>query len=198
MKNIAILASGNGSNAQNLIEYFNLGKGCLQENLNLASVKIIICNKPDAYVITRAENLNIPAIVLKKEELTTSPQPLLQLLKEHGIDYIILAGYLLKIPAELINEYPDRIINIHPALLPAYGGKGMYGNRVHEAVIAAKEKESGITIHLVDNEYDSGKILFQARCTVTPEDTPQSLAAKVHELEYRDFPQAVAKYIKKG
>ena len=198
MKNIAILASGNGSNAQNLIEYFNLGKGCLQENLNLASVKIIICNKPDAYVITRAENLNIPAIVLKKEELTTSPQPLLQLLKEHGIDYIILAGYLLKIPAELINEYPDRIINIHPALLPSYGGKGMYGNHVHEAVIAAKEKESGITIHLVDNEYDSGKILFQARCTVTPEDTPQSLAAKVHELEYRDFPQAVAKYIKKG
>jgi phosphoribosylglycinamide formyltransferase-1 len=198
MKNIAILASGNGSNAQNLIEYFNLGKGCLQENLNLASVKIIICNKPDAYVITRAENLNIPAIVLKKEELTTSPQPLLQLLKEHGIDYIILAGYLLKIPAELINEYPDRIINIHPALLPAYGGKGMYGNHVHEAVIAAKEEESGITIHLVDNEYDSGKILFQARCTVTPEDTPQSLAAKVHELEYRDFPQTVAKYIKKG
>lgn len=198
MKNIAILASGNGSNAQNLIEYFNLGKGCLQENLNLASVKIIICNKPDAYVITRAENLNIPAIVLKKEELTTSPQLLLQLLKEHGIDYIILAGYLLKIPAELINEYPDRIINIHPALLPAYGGKGMYGNHVHEAVIAAKEKESGITIHLVDNEYDSGKILFQARCTVTPEDTPQSLAAKVHELEYRNFPQAVAKYIKKG
>ena len=198
MKNIAILASGNGSNAQNLIEYFNLGKGCLQENLNLASVKIIICNKPDAYVITRAENLNIPTIVLKKEELTTSPQPLLQLLKEHGIDYIILAGYLLKIPAELINEYPDRIINIHPALLPAYGGKGMYGNRVHEAVIAAKEKESGITIHLVDNEYDSGKILSQAKCSVDPEDTPQSLAAKIHELEYRNFPQTVAKYIKKG
>ena len=198
MKNIAILASGNGSNAQNIIEYFNLEKNCPPEDSGIASVKIIITNKPDAYVITRAKNMDIPVVVFKKEELTTSPQPLLQLLKEHGIDYIILAGYLLKIPAELIHEYPDRIINIHPALLPAYGGKGMYGNRVHEAVIAAKEKESGITIHLVDNEYDSGKILSQAKCSVDPEDTPQSLAAKIHELEYRNFPQTVAKYIKKG
>ena len=198
MKNIAILASGNGSNAQNLIEYFNMGKNCSTEYLSLASVKIIICNKPDAYIITRAENLNIPAIVLKKEELTTSPQPLLDLLKEHNIDYIILAGYLLKIPSALIDEYPQRIINIHPALLPAYGGKGMYGSHVHEAVIAAREKESGITIHLVDKDYDSGKILLQARCAVDPDDTPQSLAEKIHTLEYSNFPQAVAKYIKMG
>lgn len=196
MKNIAILASGNGSNAQNIIEYFNFGKNCSTDDLNLASVKIIICNKPDAYVITRAENLNIPAVILKKEELTTSPQPLLDLLKEHSTDYIVLAGYLLKIPSGLIDEYPQRIINIHPALLPAYGGKGMYGHHVHEAVIAANEKESGITIHLVDNDYDSGKILLQARCSVDPDDTPQSLAAKIHALEYSNFPQTVAKYIK--
>ncbi|MBR4883076.1 MAG: phosphoribosylglycinamide formyltransferase, partial [Bacteroidales bacterium] len=109
-----------------------------------------------------------------------------------------LAGYLLKIPSALIDEYPQRIINIHPALLPAYGGKGMYGNHVHEAVIAAREKESGITIHLVDKDYDSGKILLQARCAVDQDDTPQSLAEKIHVLEYSNFPQTVAKYIKMG
>ncbi|MBR4882530.1 MAG: phosphoribosylglycinamide formyltransferase [Bacteroidales bacterium] len=198
MKNIAIFASGNGSNAQNLIKFFNFGENGGKDSKNCASVKIIICNKPDAYVLTRAKNLNIPHVVLKKEELTTSPQKLLQLLKEQRTDYIVLAGYLLKIPAELIQEYPGRIINIHPALLPAYGGKGMYGRHVHEAVIAAKEKESGITIHLVDTNYDSGKILLQARCSVDPEDTPDTLADKIHQLEHNNFPPTVAKYIKEG
>lgn len=196
MKNIAILASGNGSNAQNIIEFFNFGTNCIPDDQNVASVKIIICNRPDAYVITRAKNLNIPFVVFKKEELTTSPQPLLDLLKKLDIHYIVLAGFLLKIPSELIHEYPQRIINIHPALLPAYGGKGMYGRRVHEAVIAAKEKESGITIHLVDDDYDSGKILLQAKCAVKPDETPESLAEKIHQLEYTNFPQTVAKYIK--
>ncbi len=195
MKNIAIFASGSGTNAQNIIEFFNFSGKSGQNGQQSASVKIVICNKPEAYVLTRAKNLNMPAVVLKKEELTTTPQPLLDLLKEHNIHYIILAGYLLKIPSELINEYPDRIINIHPALLPSYGGKGMYGDRIHEAVIAAGDKESGITIHLVDEKYDNGRILFQAHCDVEAQETPQSLAAKIHSLEYEHFPRVIEEYI---
>lgn len=218
MKHIAIFASGNGSNAQNLIEYFNLGKACnfqhvqslgaIQESEStselqqekssrapLADIAVIICNKPDAYVLTRAKELGVPSVVLQKEELTTSPQTLLQTLKEYNIDYIVLAGYLLKIPTELIHEYPNKIINIHPALLPAYGGKGMYGRRVHEAVVAAGEKESGITIHLVDEQYDSGKILFQAKCQIDPTDTAEDLERKIHHLEQANFSKVVDKYI---
>lgn len=190
MNNIAIFASGSGTNAQNLIEYFNYGKG-----RNTASVKTVICNKPGAYVLVRAEKLNVPYSVMNKEELTHSSAKLLELLKQHNIDYIILAGYLLKIPSELIAEYPDRIINIHPALLPSYGGKGMYGHHVHEAVVAAGEKESGITIHLVDEKYDNGRTLFQARCEVAPTDTPDDVAAKIHLLEQSHFPTVVEQYI---
>lgn len=208
MKHIAIFASGNGSNAQNLIEYFNLSKTCnfqhvqnleaIQKNESqspLANIAVVICNKPDAQVLTRADKLGIPSVVLNKEELTASPQTLLQILKKYKIDYIVLAGYLLKIPAELIHEYPNKIINIHPALLPAYGGKGMYGRRVHEAVVAAKEKESGITIHLVDEQYDSGKILFQAKCQIAPTDTAEDLERKIHHLEQENFSKVVDKYI---
>ena len=194
MKHIAIFASGNGTNAQNLIEYFNLNKRCDFSHVNVA---VVICNKTNAPVIERAKKMGVPAVVLKKEELTTTPQVLLQTLKEYKIDYIVLAGYLQMIPSELIKEYPDRIINIHPSLLPAYGGKGMYGHHVHEAVVAAGEKESGITIHLVDEVYDSGRIIFQARCIVAPSDTPDDVAAKIHELEQAHFPQVVREYISK-
>ena len=150
MKKLAIFASGNGSNAQNITEHFKGSKnGC---------ISLIISNKPDAYVLERASALGVPAAVLPREQLTAeNPAELLALLEANSIDYIILAGYLLKIPAALVEAYPGRIINIHPALLPKFGGKGMYGRHVHQAVIDSAETESGITIHLVDSNYDSGK-----------------------------------------
>lgn len=195
MKHVAIFASGSGTNAQNLIEYFNYGKNRSNKTSPDTKVEVVICNKPGAYVLTRAEKLGVPTAVLNKEELTNSTERLFELLKQYSIDYIILAGYLLKIPAELIEMYPDKIINIHPALLPAYGGKGMYGHHVHEAVVAAKEKESGITIHLVDEKYDNGKILFQAKCSIDPTDTPDDVAEKIHHLEQANFPRVVDEYI---
>lgn len=195
MKHVAIFASGSGTNAQNLIEYFNYGKNRSNRTSPDTKVEVVICNKPGAYVLTRAEKLGVPTAVLNKEELTNSTERLFELLKQYSIDYIILAGYLLKIPAELIEMYPDKIINIHPALLPAYGGKGMYGHHVHEAVVAAKEKESGITIHLVDEKYDNGKILFQAKCSIDPTDTPDDVAEKIHHLEQANFPRVVDEYI---
>lgn len=188
MKNLAIFASGNGSNAQNLIEHFN--------NTGTACISIIICNKPTAYVLERAALLGIPSIVLPREELVCdTPSALLSLLQEHAIDYIILAGYLLKIPQALVSAYPGRIINIHPALLPKFGGKGMYGQHVHQAVLEAGEPVSGITIHLVDAIYDSGAHLFQTTCPVLPDDTPLSLAQRIHALEKEHFPTIVEKYI---
>ena len=195
MKHVAIFASGSGTNAQNLIEYFKYGKNRSKKTSPDTKVEVVICNKPGAYVLTRAEKLGVPTAVLNKEELTNSTERLFELLKQYSIDYIILAGYLLKIPAELIEMYPDKIINIHPALLPAYGGKGMYGHHVHEAVVAAKEKESGITIHLVDEKYDNGKILFQAKCSIDPTDTPDDVAEKIHHLEQANFPRVVDEYI---
>ena len=186
MKKIAIFASGSGSNAENIINYFKNDT----ENV----VKIVFCNKPDAYVLERARKYNIPASVFTREEFR-DPGKLLQQLKEEEIDYIILAGFLWLMPACITSAYPDRIINIHPALLPAYGGKGMYGHHVHEAVIAAGEKESGITIHYVNEHYDEGTPIFQARCQVDPTDTPDTLAAKIHELEYRYFPEIIEQTI---
>ena len=189
MKNIAIFASGNGSNAQNIIEHFNA--------TNIARIKLIICNKPDAYVLERAAALNVPSVVLPKEELTNeTPAALLSLLEEQQIHYIVLAGYLLKIPALLTEVYSRRIINIHPALLPKFGGKGMYGQYVHKAVIEAKERESGITIHLVDAVYDNGTILAQASCPVLESDTPETLADRIHALEKEHFAVTIEGYIK--
>ena len=188
MKKLAIFASGNGSNAQNIIEHFN-GSGT-------ATVSLIICNRPNAYVLERAAALGVPSVVLQREELTgENPARLLSLLAEHSTDYIILAGYLLKIPEALVEAFPGRIMNIHPALLPKFGGKGMYGNHVHQAVIDAGEPLSGITIHLVDAHYDSGAHLFQATCPVLPDDTPNSLAEKIHALEKEHFPKVVEEYI---
>ena len=189
MNNIAVFASGNGSNAENIIQHFNGG--------NVAEVKLVICNKETAPVIQKAQNLGVPAMVFTREELTTEqPEKLLEILTKKSIDTIILAGYLLMIPQVITERYCGRIINIHPALLPKFGGKGMYGMNVHKAVIEAGEKVSGITIHLADAVYDSGKILFQAACPVSPEDSPESLATKVHALEKEHFPAVIEKYIK--
>lgn len=188
MVNLAIFASGSGTNAYNIIRYFNGG--------NIATVKSVVCNKPDAPVVEKAKNLNVNTITINREKLTAeTPTELLNALKECETDYIILAGYLLKIPQAIIDNYEGKIINIHPALLPKFGGKGMYGRHVHQAVVDAKEVESGITIHLVDGHYDNGAILFQAKCEISPNDTPDDVAAKVHLLEQEHFPKVIEEYI---
>lgn len=188
MKNIAIFASGNGSNAESLTKYFNNG--------NTANVKLIVCNNKNALVLERAKNLNIEALIMPKEHLCSeNPVELLEILESRKIDYIILAGYLLKIPLALVNKYTHKIINIHPALLPKYGGKGMYGMNIHKAVVEAKEKETGITIHLIDEIYDNGEVIFQTSCSVEPDDTPESVAKKISLLEQTYFPKVVEEYI---
>ena len=196
MTNLAIFSSGNGTNAENIIRYFN--KSVVGLGIN---VKVLFCNNPQAGVIARARNLAVPVVVLSKEEMTLARKDstmLTDLLDFFKADAIILAGYLLKVPSLLIQRYPEKIINIHPALLPKYGGKGMYGHHVHEAVIAAGEKESGITIHLADEVYDNGRIIFQAKCNIDPSDTPDTLAAKIHELEQANFPKAIERYFTEG
>lgn len=191
--NLVIFASGSGTNAENII---NWGK-----SRQTYRVSAVFCNRKDAFVLTRAERLGIPHYTFTAAEFredtllyNSGKTALTQFLADLHTDYIILAGFLLKVPDYLIEAYPGRILNIHPALLPAYGGKGMYGDHVHKAVIAAGEKESGITIHLVDNQYDHGKIIYQAKCRITPEDTPGTLFAKVHELE-RAYPQVIENFI---
>jgi len=186
-KNIAILASGSGSNAENIIRYFRNN-----ENINFS---LIISNKVDAYVHERAKNLGIPSYTFSKTDFETGKA--LELLREKQIDFIVLAGFLLKVPDNLLEAYPERIVNIHPALLPKFGGKGMYGSFVHEAVVAAKEKESGITIHYVNENYDEGQIIFQAKCEVLPTDTPDDVAQKVHILEYDFFPKVIEDILNK-
>jgi phosphoribosylglycinamide formyltransferase-1 len=178
MKNIAIFASGNGTNAQKLIDHFDSG--------NIARVALIITNNPKAYVIERAKASDVPSLLIEKKSFTETTQ-LLEELKKYKIDLIVLAGFLWMIPVYLIKAFPNKIVNIHPALLPKYGGKGMYGDRVHEAVIANKEKESGITIHYVNEQYDEGKIILQAKCEVSKTDTPETLANKIHELEHKHY-----------
>ena len=185
--NLALFASGSGTNVENIARYF-------QTNDNIA-VALVLSNKPDAFVLERAKNLNIPSVVFTKKELEETDS-ILQILSEYKIDFIVLAGFLLKIPAYLVDAYPNRIINIHPALLPKYGGKGMYGRFVHEAVVANGEPESGITIHFVNEHYDEGAIIFQARCAVSPTDTPDDVARKIHELEYEFFPKVIEQVVK--
>ena len=188
MKKIAIFASGSGSNAENIIQYFaQKPQFC---------VKSVFCNVPDAYVLERAKKYRIPSFVFNREEFR-NPDKVFRQLQEQEIDFIVLAGFLWLMPSFITAAWPNKIVNIHPALLPAYGGKGMYGHHVHEAVIAAGEKESGITIHYVNAHYDQGAIIFQAKCPVLPTDTPDDLAARVHELEYRYFPQIIAETILK-
>ncbi len=186
MYTIALFASGSGTNAENLINYFN--------NHPKINVKLILTNNPKAGVIERAQRANIPVHIFSRSDFYDTPA-VIQKLREYGISHLVLAGFLWLIPDSLIAQFPKHIVNIHPALLPAYGGKGMYGMNVHRAVIGNKEKQSGITIHEVNNEYDRGRILFQATCDVTPDDTPDTLAAKIHQLEYAHFPKVVEQWV---
>lgn len=181
MYKIAIFASGSGSNAENIANYF--------KDKPVAEVGLILTNKADAYVLERAKKLAIESVVFSSEQLKSGE--LVNLLKNKGIDFIVLAGFLLKIPENLIVAFPNKIINIHPALLPKYGGKGMYGDAVHKAVVVNKEKESGITIHYVNEHYDEGAIIFQAKCAVIESDTYEEVAYKIHQLEYEHFPRVI-------
>ncbi len=176
---IAVFASGNGSNARRIMEHFR--------NHPRVQVQLVVCNNPRAGVIQLAKDAHIPVLIIEKQEFT-SGSGYLPALREAGIDFLVLAGFLWKLPTALVEAYPRRIVNIHPALLPRYGGKGMYGHHVHEAVLAAGEKESGITIHFADEQYDHGQTIFQARCPVEPGDTPATLAARVQQLEHRHYP----------
>lgn len=179
---IAIFASGAGSNAQKIIEHFS--------GSPITKVALLVSNKAHAGALDIAARENIPTLVITKEKFFNGDAYLPEL-KAAGIDFIVLAGFLWKVPDALIAAYPGRIINIHPALLPKFGGKGMYGHHVHAAVIAAGEKESGITIHYVDGHYDNGDIIFQAKCTVHADDTPGTLAQRIHMLEHEHYPKVI-------
>lgn len=184
---LAILGSGNGTNAQQISEYF-AGRSDVE-------VACIIYNKQGAYIAERAKNLGIECRYFGRADFYEN-HTVAKYLADKGVDWVILAGFLWLVPQELLSAYPGRIINIHPALLPKYGGRGMYGHHVHEAVVAAGEKESGITIHIVDEHYDRGTTLFQARCSVDPDETPDSLAAKIHLLEKEHFPRVIDETVK--
>jgi phosphoribosylglycinamide formyltransferase 1 len=187
-KHLAIFASGAGSNAQQIINYFR--------GSTLATVALIVCNKPGAGVISIAEKEKIPLLLIEKERFFAGGGYLPELQKSKT-DLIVLAGFLWKIPQVLIDAYPKRIINIHPALLPKYGGKGMYGQYVHEAILNAGEMESGITIHYVDEHYDNGDIIFQTACPVLEDDSPEALAHRIHRLEHLHYPLIIEEVLQK-
>ena len=185
MKRIVIFASGSGTNAENIIRYF--------KNHKSARVTLVLSNKENAGVFERCKNQQISYLYFKKSDFTNS-ETILNLLKKEA-DFIVLAGFLLKVPENIIEAFPNKIINIHPALLPKYGGKGMYGMRVHEAVIEAREQKSGITIHWVNKFYDEGQIIFQESFIIDTNETPESLARRIHELEYRNFPVVIERLL---
>lgn len=198
---VAIFASGAGSNARQIITsspaLLFQEKGVAKTNAKIDwKVALIVCNKPGAGVLKIAEENNIPTLLIEKDRFFNGDSYLPELQK-HNIGFIVLAGFLWKLPSSLIAAYPKKIINIHPALLPNYGGKGMYGSKVHEAVIAAGEKESGISIHYVDELYDHGEVIFQATCNVDENDTPGSLAQKIHALEHAHYPAVIGSLLKK-
>jgi len=186
--NIAIFVSGSGTNCENLIKYF-AGSG----RVNCA---LVVSNKFDAYALVRAENLGVPTAVTPKAELN-NPDVILPLLKKYDIDFIVLAGFLPLVPSFLIDAYPHRIINIHPALLPKYGGKGMWGHHVHEAVKEAGETETGMTVHWVTPVCDAGEIIAQYKVALSPDDTVDDIAEKEHQLEMKYFPKVVEEVLKK-
>jgi len=186
---IALFASGSGTNAENFIHHF--------QNHPQIDVGLVFSNKPTAGVISRAYKNNVPVVVAGKQ-LLYSESYFLSLLAQHDIDFIVLAGFLWLIPDYLTAKYHQRMVNIHPALLPKYGGRGMYGNQGHRAVLANKEKTTGITIHYVNNQYDEGNIIFQAECPVLESDTPDLLAERVHMLEYEHYPQVVQGLLEKS
>lgn len=185
MKKIAIFASGNGTNAENIIRYF-------QTEDNRARVVLVVCNKPDAPVIERSRRLGVPVSILSRQEIN-EPQIMLDILEKHDVDIIVLAGFLLMIPPYLISRYQDRIVNIHPSLLPKYGGKGMYGHHIHRAVVAAGEPETGITIHIVNEGCDEGRIIFQQRIPVSVTDSAEDVEAKIHILEQENYARVIAR-----
>jgi len=186
-KKLAIFASGSGSNAENICN-------CFAESSDI-EVVLICTNKRDAFIVKRANKLNIPVYIFTKYELNNFVD-LHKKLQSNGVDIVILAGFLLKLPAIMVDSYPNRIINIHPSLLPKYGGKGMYGSNIHKSVIENKETESGISVHFVNQNYDEGKIILQEKCVISRGETIDTLAAKIHQLEHKYFPVAIEKTLK--
>ena len=185
-RKIAIFASGSGTNAEAIIKYF--------ENHESIEISMILSNNPKAYVLQRAENHKIPQFVFTRE-MFYKKKIVDEMMKSNGIDFIVLAGFMWLIPERFVLNFKNKMVNIHPALLPKYGGKGMYGSHVHEAVVVNKEKESGITIHWVNAAYDEGDIIFQAKCNVDPTDTADDVANKIHKLEHVFYPRIIAKAI---
>jgi phosphoribosylglycinamide formyltransferase-1 len=186
MKNISILASGNGTNAENIIRYFS--------NEKKAKVTLVLSNKPQAKVLERAATLGIDAFFFDRSQFYDTGE-VLMILRRRETDLVVLAGFLWLVPEDVLEAFRGRIVNIHPALLPRFGGKGMYGDRVHRAVLEAGCKESGITIHYVNEKYDSGDIIFQARCPVLPDDDVNTLAERVHALEYKHYPEVISRLL---
>ena len=184
---IVLFTSGSGTNAEKIVEYF--------KDHPFIQVVLLLSNNPNAFALERAKKYNVPTRVFSRQQFQESE--VLAWLQQYQITHIVLAGFLWLIPSDLIKAFPHRIINIHPSLLPKYGGKGMYGMKVHEAVVKDGEKETGITIHEVDALYDEGKILFQAQCSVEPTETPQQIADKVHGLEYANYPKVIEQWILK-
>ncbi len=189
MTNLAIFVSGSGTNCENIIRYFTQ-----EQPRRDVRIALVLSNKSDAYALVRAQNLNVPTVVMEKRQFHDG-ESVLKVMKEYEIDFIVLAGFLLMIPDFLLRAYPRRIVNIHPSLLPKYGGKGMWGHHVHEAVCEAKEKESGITIHWVSEVCDGGEIIAQFKTPLSPEDTPDDIADKVHVLEMKNFPKVIEEVI---
>ncbi|MBB1285522.1 phosphoribosylglycinamide formyltransferase [Flavisolibacter sp. BT320] len=184
---IAVFASGTGTNAAKLIDYFKTSP--------VARVALVVCNKPGAGVLALAEKAGVPTLLIEKERFFRG-DAYLPPLKEAGIEFLVLAGFLWKVPQALIDAFPRRIVNIHPALLPKFGGKGMYGQYVHEAVLQAGERETGITVHFVDEHYDSGDIIFQTACPVLDGDSPETIAARIHQLEHAHYPRVVEEVVR--
>lgn len=182
---IAIFASGSGTNAEQIFQYFS----------NHSSIRpvLLLCNKPEAFVLTRASRHSIPTIVFNKTQFTDGT--VLESLKSNQITHIVLAGFLWLMPESILTSFKGKIINIHPALLPDFGGKGMYGMKVHQAVKEANLRETGITVHEVNEHYDEGRIIFQAKCEVLSDDTPEIIAEKVHKLEHKYFPSVIESWI---
>lgn len=188
-KRLAIFASGSGSNAEKIAEYF--------ANRTDIEISLVLSNNPQAGVIARARRLHVPVVLFDRKTFYETHR-IIEILQNEHIDLVILAGFMMLIPEAMVQAFPNKIVNIHPALLPKYGGKGMYGHFVHEAVVAAKESESGITIHFVNERYDEGGIIFQAACEVTPTDTPEEVAQKVQVLEHQHYPEVVERLLKQN
>lgn len=187
MKKLAVFVSGSGTNMEHIARYF--------AGSNETRVGLVVCNKHGVGAIERAQRMGIPLHMITRDDLE-QPSRIIRILRHNQIDFIVLAGFLWLLPEALIKEFSGRIVNIHPALLPAYGGKGMFGMRVHQAVVAAGEKFSGITIHYVDEQYDRGAIIFQAIIALRPDETPESLAERIHALEYEHYPRVIENLIR--